>query len=261
MSGLLVESFWTGETGRALRGAPEAQVLACYLMSSPHATLLGCYPFTPTLAEQETGLSVEDVTRECVRLEALGFATYDETMGYVFVRELARFRLHLPPRAALPVTDHRRTALQRLWEELPWSRLLPLVHERYGRAFGLKRRSPPPATARPRPPSTPMARGWAFIGTRVRVPQPLHEELEARVGTHFDLVRWYRAVDADLAVPVPVATKWYDYWKARFEADVAPTVAGARDPKAIYAAMHARERAHVRGAPVNYVRVTRGDDS
>lgn len=36
--------FWLGETGRELRKAgAEAQVVAFYLMTSPHANMLGLY--------------------------------------------------------------------------------------------------------------------------------------------------------------------------------------------------------------------------
>ena len=41
--GKVSPGFWIGETGKALRGDMEAQIVALYLMTSPHATMTGVY--------------------------------------------------------------------------------------------------------------------------------------------------------------------------------------------------------------------------
>jgi hypothetical protein len=48
--------IWLGETGRKLRGYPEAQIVAYYLLSSPHANMIGLYYLPIIYLAHETGL-------------------------------------------------------------------------------------------------------------------------------------------------------------------------------------------------------------
>lgn len=41
--GSVSPQFWIGKTGKALRGKPEAQLLALYLMTCPHANMIGVF--------------------------------------------------------------------------------------------------------------------------------------------------------------------------------------------------------------------------
>ncbi|ENU2556439.1 hypothetical protein ACE4O8_005059, partial [Escherichia coli] len=56
--------FWLGETGRELRKAgAEAQVVAFYLMTSPHANMLGLYYLPVLYLAHETGLGLEGASK------------------------------------------------------------------------------------------------------------------------------------------------------------------------------------------------------
>ena len=56
--------FWLGKTGRELRkkGA-EAQVVSFYLMTSPHANMLGLYYLPILYIAHETGLGLEGASK------------------------------------------------------------------------------------------------------------------------------------------------------------------------------------------------------
>jgi len=57
--GTISPQFWLGKTGKALRGKPEAQLVALYLMTSPHATAIGIYHCPVLYMAHETGLPFE----------------------------------------------------------------------------------------------------------------------------------------------------------------------------------------------------------
>ena len=68
--------FWIGETGRELRTmGPETQVLALYLITSPHANMLGLYYLPLPLMAHETGLSAQGTLKALARLSEAGFAS------------------------------------------------------------------------------------------------------------------------------------------------------------------------------------------
>lgn len=86
--------FWTGTTGRALRAeGRDCQLLALYLITSPHATMIGLYYMPLPLLCHETGLSREGASKALRSLGALGFAHYDPERELVWVPEMARFQL------------------------------------------------------------------------------------------------------------------------------------------------------------------------
>ncbi|EPP8816777.1 hypothetical protein QDS29_003323, partial [Acinetobacter baumannii] len=53
--------FWTGITGKKLRQTPEGLIVAMYLMTSPHANMLGLYYMPLLYIAHETGLGFEGV--------------------------------------------------------------------------------------------------------------------------------------------------------------------------------------------------------
>ncbi len=66
--------FWLGETGRELRKAgAEAQVVAFYLMTSPHANMLGLYYLPVLYLAHETGLGLEGASKGLKRAVEAGF--------------------------------------------------------------------------------------------------------------------------------------------------------------------------------------------
>jgi hypothetical protein len=96
--------FWIGDTGKALRGNRNAQILALYLMTCPHSNMLGVYYLPlPTIAH-ETGITTEAPSKplqspfegvlEAFRtLSDANFAYYDEHQEVVFIPNMAAFQI------------------------------------------------------------------------------------------------------------------------------------------------------------------------
>ena len=86
--------FWTGRTGKALKVAgPESVIVAMYLMTSPHANMIGLYHCPLPYIAFDTGLGIEGASKglaSCIEAE---FCQYDEASEYVFVREFAKYQL------------------------------------------------------------------------------------------------------------------------------------------------------------------------
>lgn len=56
--------FWIGRTGKELRQAgPESQLVALYLLTSPHANMIGLYYMPLAFLSHETGLTMEGLRR------------------------------------------------------------------------------------------------------------------------------------------------------------------------------------------------------
>lgn len=85
--------FWTGTTGRALRGHPHAQVAAAYLITCRSATPIGVFHLALPTMQHETGLSAAKLRSALELLEREGFAYYDEHREEVWVPERARTQI------------------------------------------------------------------------------------------------------------------------------------------------------------------------
>jgi hypothetical protein len=79
--------FWSSPTGQLVRsqGQP-ALVVALYLLSSPHSSMLGFYYLPlPTLAHETAFSSIEGASKALQSLSEVGFATYDEAFEEVWI--------------------------------------------------------------------------------------------------------------------------------------------------------------------------------
>jgi len=124
--------FWIGDTGKELRDDRDAQVLALYLITSPHSSMTGLYYCPIMYIAQDTGLAIGAVTDAMARLCDMGFCVYDHDTETVFVLEMARFQVaeELAPK------DNRRTAVVRELERIV-SPLVPLFIAKYRDAYHL----------------------------------------------------------------------------------------------------------------------------
>jgi len=130
--GIVTGDFWTGPTGKAIRaaGGKDAQILALYLMSAHHATMIGLYRLSFHAIVEESGLTDEEVTIGFAALEHVHFASFDTETEHVWVREMAKYRLNLTG-APLAKKDKRLVGAQRLFDSLlPNPYLIPF-YERY----------------------------------------------------------------------------------------------------------------------------------
>jgi len=114
--GVVAPQFWTGETGKALRGEPHhVRILAIYLMTSPHANMIGLYYLPWVLVGHETGLTIEESTEGMKALDNLGFAKYDETTEMVWIPKMAKYQIG----ESIKPSDNTRKTIQNMLLALP----------------------------------------------------------------------------------------------------------------------------------------------
>lgn len=86
--------FWTGRTGKALKAAsPEAVIVAMYLMTSPHANMIGLYYCPLVYIAHDTGLGLEGASKGLQSCIEAGFCTFDADTDTVFVHEFAAYQI------------------------------------------------------------------------------------------------------------------------------------------------------------------------
>jgi hypothetical protein len=85
--------FWTGETGRLLRHDPDAQRIAFYLMTCPHANMIGLYYLPLPFICHEVGITDKGAMKGLARLFEVSFCAYDYPSETVFVTQMARYQV------------------------------------------------------------------------------------------------------------------------------------------------------------------------
>ena len=129
--------FWMGETGKAIREKGfEAQILALYLLTSPHSNMIGLYWCPVSYMAHETGLSIEGATKGLASLYELSFCAYDDASEIVFIYEMAKYQIgdHLNEK------DKQAKGVQNAYEELPKNPFLPMFFDSYSLAFKMTNR-------------------------------------------------------------------------------------------------------------------------
>ncbi len=126
--------FWTRGSGKRLRGDPEAQVLALYLVTCPAANMVGIY-YTPFVSiAHETGLGAERATEALKRLAKVGFAFYDHDHDLAWIPNMASYQLG----DELKEGDKRRGgAIRAELEKVGGHRFVAEFWRKYGVAYGL----------------------------------------------------------------------------------------------------------------------------
>lgn len=92
-----------------------ARLMALYLYSGPHATMLGAYYLPLAYAAHDTGLSLEAVETALDELIAQDFCQYDVTHAYVWVKAMLPHQVG----EGLKPGDKRVVALRRLLQGIP----------------------------------------------------------------------------------------------------------------------------------------------
>lgn len=87
--GTVASQFWVRGTGKELRGDMEAQLVALYLMTSPHANMIGVFHLPVMYLAHETGLTIEKAQAALERLEAKDFCTYEPESEWICVHRFA----------------------------------------------------------------------------------------------------------------------------------------------------------------------------
>jgi hypothetical protein len=87
--GTVASQFWVRGTGKELRGDMEAQIVALYLMTSPHANMIGVFHLPVMYLAHETGLEIDAAKAALERLTAKDFCTYETESEWIFVHSFA----------------------------------------------------------------------------------------------------------------------------------------------------------------------------
>lgn len=132
----VMPSFWTGETGRSLRGDPDAMVVAMYLITCPHANMLGLYYLPKLYIAHETGRGIEGASKGLARCIERGFCEYDEASETVWVHEMAAIQIE----RSLKPGDKRASGVQKQYDSLHNNPFLGKFFDKYASAFHLKNR-------------------------------------------------------------------------------------------------------------------------
>jgi hypothetical protein len=131
--GVVSPQFWIGQTGKALRGNVEAQVVALYLMTSPHATMTGVFYCPVDYIAKETGLGMEGASKGLRSLEEAHFCQFDPSTEEVFVSRMAAFQIG----EQLDIKDNRCKGVARELEKVSSALLKTAFRALYSIAFHL----------------------------------------------------------------------------------------------------------------------------
>lgn len=144
--GKVSPQFWIGKSGKAMRGNMEAQIVAMYLMTSPHAEMTGIYHCPILYIAHETGLSIEGATKGLQSLIEADFCTFEAETDTVFVHAMAKYQIG----EDLKATDNRVIGVQKMYANMPESRIKTEFAKRYKDAFFLAQKvSPSKAPSKP----------------------------------------------------------------------------------------------------------------
>lgn len=134
--GKVSPQFWISKTGKALRrSGHEATIVALYLITCPHANMLGLYYLPTMFIAHETGLGVDGAAKGLQGAIEAGFCHYDEATEVVWVVEMARYQIA----DSLKKADLRVKGVQSAYEALPDNPYLARFYERYAESFHMTR--------------------------------------------------------------------------------------------------------------------------
>jgi uncharacterized phage protein (TIGR02220 family) len=127
--------IWIGSTAKQIKKIGlDAQLLAHYLISCPHATMIGVYYLPTALIVHETGIALEAASKALQSLIEIEFCSYDEKMEYVWVHNMAFYQID----TQLKPKDNRVKNINDHYKNLPKLPFLSRFYEKYKEAFCLE---------------------------------------------------------------------------------------------------------------------------
>jgi hypothetical protein len=145
--GKVSPQFWVGRTGKALRGDMEAQLVALYLMTSPHANMIGVYYCPIEYVAKETGIPLEGASKALRRLIDADFCTYEADSEWIFVHKFAENQIG----EELKATDKRVQGVVNELAKIPKDQCWQSFRAMYAVPFNL-----PPLASPSEAPSKPL---------------------------------------------------------------------------------------------------------
>lgn len=124
-------NFWTGRTGKLLRGDKDAQLVALYLVTCNHGNMIGVFHLPILYLAHETGLDIEGASKALARLIKGQFCTYDNDTELVWVHEAARFQIG----DRLMPGDKQVKGIQKQYDALPDGLIKSGFFSRYKESF------------------------------------------------------------------------------------------------------------------------------
>jgi hypothetical protein len=189
-------TFWTGRTGRQVRASgPKCQVLALYVVTSPHANMIGLYYLPMAYICTDTGLCDKDARSALETLQGLNFLRYDHDSEWVWVCAAVTYQVG--------ANANRVAGARALYDGSDNTLLKQAFWERYHDALDLG--DPPAGVARKPLPSDSVVDG----GIEKEKEKETEKETE-------------RAADA---APRPSAQAFADAWNE----DTTPPIARCRE--------------------------------
>lgn len=131
--GSVSPKFWIGQTGRAMRGNVNAQLVALYLITSPHANMIGVFYCPIEYIAKDTGLTIEGASKGLRSLIDLDFCRFDEQTEEVLIHSMAAFQIG----ERLEAKDKRCIGVARELEKVSSSLLREGFLARYAVPFNL----------------------------------------------------------------------------------------------------------------------------
>lgn len=131
--GVARDGFWEGQTGTEIAriGGKDAQLLALYLFKNPDDNMIGLYQMDLSVARRRIYTVTTTGLRTAFRVLAhCEFAEYDTISEYVWVRELAKYRLGLY-KTALDAKDNRVKHAHSLYDRAKPNPFLEPFYRRY----------------------------------------------------------------------------------------------------------------------------------
>ena len=197
--GKVAPQFWLGATGKELRGNPEAQIVALYLMTGPHSEWTGVFHCPILYIAHETGMTMEGASKALARLIEVGFCLFDEASDTVFVKSMARFQIG----PDLKESDKRVAGLRNEVSKWPESRIKTAFLELYNIPFclGFMKGDGSPFGA----PSKPRAGARTRTGAG-NTPQPPKGGIPP-----IGFKAWLEALKAENEKPIPAGDPVFAY--------------------------------------------------
>lgn len=129
--------FWVGRTGREIRELGiESRMIAIYLLSCPHSTMLGVYYLPIEYIVHDTKINKDGVVSALQKLISIGFCSYDDQAEYIWVHEMAKHQIC----EYLHERDKRVKAVNDIYHSLPDLIFINNFFEKYKDIFHLQTR-------------------------------------------------------------------------------------------------------------------------
>jgi hypothetical protein len=116
-----------------MRGDMQTQIVALYLMTSPHANMIGVFHCPLIYISHDTGSPLEGASEGLKKLIESGFCTFDEESEMIWVHEMAKYQIG----EELKDSDNRVKDIQKQYINLPEGIIKQGFYDKYHASYHL----------------------------------------------------------------------------------------------------------------------------